>query len=307
MVEAHELTKHFGRVRAVDRVSFVVEGPGLVGVLGPNGAGKTTTLRLLTGYLGLTAGWARVAGHDVFEAPLEVKASVGYLPETPPLYPDLTVGEYLRFAAELRGVASSQVARRVGEVMARVGLGGWEQRRIARLSKGFRQRVGLAQALVHDPAVLVLDEPAAGLDPAQWQGVRAVIGELAEDRSVLLSSHLLADVETLCDRFVLLHEGRLVADGAAADLATAAGLPAWVELALDAPASDVSARLAGLAEVLQVERLEPGRYRIVGTDGAEPAIASLAGSEGWAVRRLVRHLPSLRDLFLALVEAPGGR
>jgi len=304
MIEARELTRRYGPVIAVDRLSFAVES-GVVGFLGPNGAGKTTTLRMLTGALSMTSGTAIVAGLDVFEHPVEVKARVGSLPETPPLYPELTIGEYLAFVARLRGVPASRRLSRVGEVMEKVGLRGWERRRIGGLSKGYRQRVGLAQAIVHDPPLLLLDEPTSGLDPAQLVSVRALITELAADRTVLLSTHVLSEVEALCDRVLLLHRGRLVGDGTVDSLAAGIGAGAWVELVLDDAAEAPAAAVAALACVERVTALESvgaeaWRLRIQGPAAVEPEVAALAAARGWRIRTIVRHRPRLEEVFLAL-------
>ena len=307
MIETHELTRHFGGTVAVDRVTTTVEGRGLVGFLGPNGAGKTTTMRMLTGFLPPTSGTARVAGYDVYDEPHEVKARVGYLPETPPLYPDLTVGEYLTFVAEIRGVPRAERQRRIGAVLEQTGLVGWERRRLGALSKGYRQRVGLAQAIVHDPAVLILDEPTSGLDPAQVVSVRALVRALAAERTVVLSTHVLAEVEALCDRILLVHKGTLVGDGTVDSLAERIGEGPWIELAVEAGSGrDLRAQISAIPLVSSVERLEGGhepldRYAVRGPPEAEPALAALAVREGLSLRRLVRHRASLETVFLALI------
>ncbi|MBW1877330.1 MAG: ABC transporter ATP-binding protein [Deltaproteobacteria bacterium] len=224
MIEARGLTRRFGTLTAVDGVDLCMDGRGVLGFLGPNGAGKTTTMRMLTGFLSMTAGSARVAGFDVFDQPLEVKARVGYLPEAPPLYPELTVRECLRFVARLHGLRGEVLRQRMDEVIARTGLEGMQRRLLGQLSRGFQQRVGLAQTLVHDPPVLLLDEPTTGLDPAQRAAIRDLIGELGRERTVLLSTHLLQDVEILCRRIAVIHQGRIVGDGTLAELAAAVGL-----------------------------------------------------------------------------------
>jgi ABC-2 type transport system ATP-binding protein len=290
----------------VDRLTTRVEDRGLVGFLGPNGAGKTTTMRMLTAFLPATSGRAVVAGYDVFEEPLQVKARVGYLPETPPLYPELTVGEYLRFVAEIRGVARGERLRAVGVAMEEVGLAGWERRRLAGLSKGYRQRVGLAQAILHRPKLLILDEPTSGLDPAQVVAVRRLIRQLATERTVVLSTHVLAEVEALCDRILLLSRGRLVGDGTVDQLAEQVSRGPWVELAVDRPDDDLCAAIAALPAVREVERIEVRRYRVRGGAEVEPALAELAAARGWAVRALVRHRASLEAVFLALVGGDPG-
>lgn len=316
MIETHELTRRFGTTLAVDRVTTNIGSRGLIGFLGPNGAGKTTTMRLLTAFLPPTSGTAKVAGYDVYDEPQQVKARVGYLPETPPLYPELTVGEYLSFVADIRGLSRADKPHRIGVVLEQTGLVGWERRKLAQLSKGYRQRVGLAQAIVHNPAVLILDEPTAGLDPAQVVAVRALIRALASERTVLLSTHVLAEVESLCDRILLVHGGALVGDGTVDTLAETIGLGPWVELAVDritGEERDLCALLATRPEVIQVERLsvertasgpegiEMDRYKIRGSPAVEPALAVLAGQQGWSVRRLIRHRASLEAVFLSLI------
>lgn len=305
MIETRELTRRFADTVAVDRVTTTVGDRGLVGFLGPNGAGKTTTMRMLTGFLPATSGSARVAGFDVLDEPLEVKARVGYLPEHPPLYGELTVGEYLRFAAEIRGVPSAKRLARVGEVLEQVGLVGWERKRLGTLSKGYRQRAGLAQAIVHDPKLLILDEPTAGLDPAQVVSVRELVRSLAAERTVVLSTHVLAEVEALCDRILLLHRGRLVGDGTVDALAEPLGKGPWVELAVDpvdgVPVVDLCPRIARIEAVSEVTRLDAHRYRVRGDDRVEPTLAALAAADGWPLRRLVRHRASLEDVFIALI------
>ncbi len=301
MIETRRLTRRFGAFTAVDKLDLSIAGHGLVGFLGPNGAGKTTTLRMLTGYLGMTEGSAIVAGFDVFERPLDVKARVGYQPETPPLHPELTVGEFLKYVAEIRGIPRGARLARVGEVMEQVGLVGWEGRLLAGLSKGYRQRVGLAQAILHRPPLLVLDEPTSGLDPVQLVGIRALISELAKDRTVLFSTHILSEVEAACDRVVMIAGGRLVGDGTVDELAGRVGAGPWLELVLDAGPEDASPALAGLPEVTLVRRLERDRYRVEGD--CAPAVLALAGRAGWTVRELARRRASLEQVFLSLAGA----
>jgi len=307
MIEARGLTRTFGQVVAVDGVDLLVDRCGIVGFLGPNGAGKTTTMRMLTGYLPMTDGTAIVAGYDVFEEPLAVKARVGYLPEHPPLYHELSVGEYLSFVAEIRGIARRQRLVRVGRAMERVGLQGMERRLTGELSKGYRQRVALAQALVHDPPVLILDEPTSGLDPAQLVGIRRLIRELADERVVVLSTHVLPEVELLCDRVVLIHRGRIVGDGTVDELADEVGAGPWVELALAGDPQGIEPLLAGLEEVSTLSRLEDrsgvARYALRGGPRVTEQVAALSAAQGWRVRALVPHRASLEQVFLALVEA----
>ena len=211
MIEVQHLTKRYGRFTAVDDVSFRVERGEILGFLGPNGAGKTTTMRILTGYMPATEGKAVVAGFDVFDQPIEAKRRTGYLPETPPLYPDMAVGEYLTFVAKIKGVPSAERRARVQTIMERTRIADMAKRACGKLSKGYRQRVGLAQALIHNPDVLILDEPTAGLDPKQIIETRQLIKELAGDHTIVLSTHILPEVAQTCQRVVIIAKGKVVA------------------------------------------------------------------------------------------------
>jgi ABC-2 type transport system ATP-binding protein len=257
-------------------------------------------MRILTGFLPATAGDARVAGFDVFDEPMEVKKRVGYLPESPPLYPELTVGDYLAFIAELRGFGGRERLLRAGAVMERVGLRGWERRILGSLSKGYRQRVGLAQALLHDPPVLILDEPTSGLDPAQNVGIRDLVRELAGTHTVILSTHILAEVEALCPRAVVINRGKLVAQGSLDELRALAPGGAWYHVEI----ADLDAKALG--EVDGVALVEPlggdgpwGSFRVRAREGADPrpAIAKL----GRPLRTLERRLPTLEEAFIGIV------
>jgi len=299
VIRTHQLTRRFGRRTAVDRVDLSVEGPGVVGLLGLNGAGKTTLMRMLTGYLAMTEGTAEVAGIDVFDEPMRARERVGYLPERPPLDPELTVGEFLRFVARIRGVERRRRVDAVGRWMERLGLGERENQRIDTLSKGFRQRVGLAQACLHDPPVLILDEPTSGLDPAQLVPLRRLVAELGADRLVLLSTHVLSEVDAMCRHVVVLHQGRIAGQGTAGELAEAAGVRPWVELVVRST-GDHRATLAAVDGVGAVERRDDGSYRVEGDD-IEPALARVAAP--WGIERMVRHDGTLSEAFLSLVGA----
>jgi ABC-2 type transport system ATP-binding protein len=212
MIEVESLTKRYGRATAVDGVSFRVEKGEILGFLGPNGAGKTTTMRILTCYLPPTGGTARVGGYDVFAQPMEVRRRVGYLPETPPLYPDMEVGEYLDFCAKIKGVTPREREAKVGAAIDKCRVGDVRTTLIGKLSKGYRQRVGLAQAILHNPDVLILDEPTAGLDPKQIIETRELIRGLGGDHTVILSTHILPEVQLTCGRVLIINEGRVVAE-----------------------------------------------------------------------------------------------
>ena len=223
MIEATNLSKRYGDIAAVDGVSFSIERGEVVGFLGPNGAGKTTTMRMLTGFLPPTNGSARICGHDIFEDPLAARRAVGYLPEMPPLYPEMTVASYVDYVARIKDVARVERRAKVERALERCGLADVSRRVIGTLSKGFRQRVGLAQAIVHEPPVLILDEPTVGLDPIQIGEIRQLIADLASgdgatQHTVILSTHILPEVEAICRRVVMINEGRKTVDAPLADL-----------------------------------------------------------------------------------------
>jgi ABC-2 type transport system ATP-binding protein len=213
MIEVRDLTKRYGDLVAVQGVSFTAATGQIVGFLGPNGAGKTTTMRMITGYLPASAGTAKVAGYDIFEQSAEVRKRIGYLPENPPLYNDMTTRSYLDFVGRIKGVPKRELGAAIDRVVDRCGLSAVYKRVLGHLSKGFRQRVGLAQALINEPAVLVLDEPTIGLDPRQIIDIRNLIRELAGDRTVILSTHILPEVAQLCEKVVIINEGRIAVEG----------------------------------------------------------------------------------------------
>ena len=224
MIEASGITKRYGDILAVDHVSFTAGAGDVVGFLGPNGAGKTTTMRILTGFLPATDGTAKIDGHDIFEDPLAARRAVGYLPESPPLYPEMDVQGYLHYVAKIKDVPRRQRVEAVDRAMQRCGLAEVRRRVIGALSKGFRQRVGIAQAIVHDPAVLILDEPTVGLDPIQIREIRALISNLAapaegaRGHTIVLSTHILAEVEAICRRVIIINRGKKVIDTSLAEL-----------------------------------------------------------------------------------------
>ena len=302
MIEAIHISKSYGPRPALQDVSFTVERGEVVGFLGPNGAGKSTTMRILTGFLPATAGEARICGFDVFDQPMEVKRRVGYLPESPPLYPEFSVGDYLAFIAELRGFYGMERTRRVGRVMERVGLAGWEQRVLGSLSKGYRQRVGLAQALIHEPEVLILDEPTSGLDPTQVQGMRDLMRDLASTRTVILSTHVLAEVEAICPRAMIIAGGRLRASGTIRELQQQAPGGVWYRLEI---AGADPREIGGLPGVTVVEPLGSAdgflQLRVRAARDPREALAQAAAARGWRLRALEERLPSLEEAFLGIV------
>ncbi len=250
MIEVESLTKRYGRATAVDGISFRVEKGEILGFLGPNGAGKTTTMRILTCYLPPTGGTARVGGYDVFSQPMEVRRRVGYLPESPPLYPDMEVREYLDFCAKIKGVAPKERAPRVGDAIEKCRVGDVRSTLIGKLSKGYRQRVGLAQAILHNPDVLILDEPTAGLDPKQIIETRELIRGLGGEHTVILSTHILPEVSMTCGRVVIINKGRVVAEDSPENLTRRLTGAGTLRLEIRGDESAVLEAVRGVAGVL---------------------------------------------------------
>jgi ABC-2 type transport system ATP-binding protein len=306
VIEVQHLTKRYGPVTAVDDVSFRAERGEILGFLGPNGAGKTTTMRILTGYMPATDGKAIVGGYDVHEQPIEAKRRTGYLPETPPLYPDMTVRDYLVFCASIKGVPRAERAGRVKNAMDRTRISDVAQRHCGKLSKGYRQRVGLAQALLHNPEVLILDEPTAGLDPKQIIETRQLIKQLGGDHTVILSTHILPEVSQTCNRVVIINKGRVVAVDSPDNLTSrlrgsetmfmqvdAGGADAKDVLKLVPGVTDVRlAETRGVVAVLEVES-ETGR-------DVRRELASAVVNRGWGLLELRPMRMSLEEIFLHL-------
>jgi len=269
MIQVRQLTKDYGATRAIDQLDFEVGKGEIIGFLGPNGAGKSTTMRILAGSLSATSGEALVDGVDVFRDPRRVKSRVGYLPEFPPLYTDMTVRGYLRFCARIK--RANQPAAAVERVIEQVGLRDVAGRLIDHLSKGFRQRVGIAQALVHKPAVLILDEPASGLDPAQRVEIRKLVKTLsAGETTVILSTHVLSEVESICDRVIIISLGQIVGQGSMEQLA---GSGTSVDLRVARPSADLVLELKCTPGVQAVEDLGEGRFRVVATHDVREEVA----------------------------------
>lgn len=275
MIEVEGLTKRYGGVAAIEDVSFSVAAGEVVGFLGPNGAGKSTTMRIIAGSLGASAGVARVGGFDVAEQPRKVQTLLGYAPEVPPVYGNMTVRDYVAFAGTLKGVSDVEAATKLA--IERVGLGSVAHRLIDNLSKGYRQRVGLAQALVHDPKVLVLDEPTSGLDPAQRVEIRKLIEELAQgDRTVILSTHVLAEIEAICDRVMIINKGRIVAQD---DLSRLGNPGRKVRVEVARRGAEVLAALGKIPGAVGVDE-EGGQYIVHGDSDLREAVAQVAGPFG---------------------------
>jgi ABC-2 type transport system ATP-binding protein len=306
VIEVQHLTKRYGRVTAVDDVSFRVERGEILGFLGPNGAGKTTTMRILTGYMPATEGKALVAGFDIFDQPIDAKRRTGYLPETPPLYPDMTVLEYLEFVAKIKGVAAPERKQRVNAVMERTRIGDMSKRLCSKLSKGYKQRVGLAQALIHNPDVLILDEPTAGLDPKQIIETRELVKELAGDHTVILSTHILPEVSQTCQRVVIINKGKVVAIDTPDNLTARLRGSETMYVQVDAAGADASralAAVAGVTHVAEADRregmvgyeIESGQGHDIRRDLARAVVTS-----GWGLLELRPLRMSLEDVFLSL-------
>ncbi len=304
MIEVQHLTKHYGPVTAVSDVTFRVERGEILGFLGPNGAGKTTTMRVITGYMPPTDGKVVVAGFDVFEQPIEAKRRTGYLPEVPPLYPDMTVREYLTFVARIKGVPAAERTSRVASVMKRVWVADMAERHCAKLSKGYRQRVGLAQAILHNPDVLVLDEPTAGLDPKQIIETRQLIKELAGSHTIVLSTHILPEVAQTCQRVVIINKGKVVAVDTPDNLTRRLRGAETMYLQIDAggaDATDALTRVAGVTGVHQADRhgdavgweVESVRGHDIRRD-----LANAVVTRGWGLLELRPLRMSLEEIFL---------
>jgi gliding motility-associated transport system ATP-binding protein len=306
VIEVQHLTKRYGRVTAVDDVSFRVERGEILGFLGPNGAGKTTTMRILTGYMPATEGKAIVAGFDVFDQPIEAKRRTGYLPETPPLYPDMSVVEYLDFVAKIKGVPASGRRDRVRGAMERTRVADMANRACSKLSKGYRQRVGLAQALIHNPDVLILDEPTAGLDPKQIIETRELIKGLAGDHTVILSTHILPEVSQTCQRVVIINNGRVVAIDTPDNLTARLRGNETLYVQVDANGGDAGSALSAIPGVI---RVAPADHRdgIMGFEvesehghDVRRDLARAIVSNGWGLLELRPMRMSLEEIFLSL-------
>jgi len=315
MIEVEGLTKNYGPTRAVDNVSFGVRRGEVLGFLGPNGAGKSTTMKMLTCFLAPTAGRAVVAGHDVFDDSLEVRKHVGYLPEDTPIYRDMTVVEFLQFAAELRGMEPGKIGGRIREIGQRCGLSDVAGKLVGELSKGYRQRVGLAQAMLHDPDIVILDEPTSGLDPNQIVEIRSLIKEIGREKTVILSTHILPEVQATCSRVVIISGGKLVADGTPDELrARERGGRYRVVVESNGVAKDaIRDRLASLAGVTRCEAItgEDGSHSFAIDAGSSSdlrkPIFRTAVDNRWTLLELAREAASLEDVFRNLTTGEEGK
>jgi ABC-2 type transport system ATP-binding protein len=306
MIEVEHLTKRYGPTLAVSDVSFDVQKGEILGFLGPNGAGKTTTMRVITGYLAPSEGRVRVAGYDVEEEALEAKRRTGYLPEAPPVYPDMTVQEYLAFVARIKGLARRELKARADEVSEKCAITDVQHRQIGKLSKGYRQRVGLAQALIHNPDVLILDEPTAGLDPKQIIETRELIKGLAGQHTIVLSTHILPEVSKTCQRVVVINTGKIVAVGTPDELTRRLQGYETVLITVEGPAADILERLQRVKGVNWVEPRESSDGRVtieVHSEKGQDVRAELARAvveSQWKLFELKPSGLSLEDIFLKL-------
>ena len=313
MITVENLTKRYPNKTAIDGVSFQVEKGEILGFLGPNGAGKTTTMRIITGYMPASEGTVRLDGFDVFEKPLEVRRRIGYLPENPPLYLEMSVTGYLRFVAKIKGVPKDKITAEVNRVMERVNITDVKDRIIAKLSKGYKQRVGLAQALLNDPPVLILDEPTIGLDPKQIQQIRELIKDLAGNHTVVLSTHILPEVEQTCHRVIIIDRGKIVAVDTPQNLRFQLQGAERVVMEIQGPAPEIAAQLKKTPGVVDVRTVAStdGRHRfqIEGELKKEirSDLARTVVQNGWGLYELQAATMSLEDIFLKLTTAEEDR
>ncbi len=306
MIDVQQVTRYYGRVKAVDNVSFQVEKGEILGFLGPNAAGKTTTMRILTTYLPATSGTAKVAGFDVHEQSMEVRKRIGYLPENPPVYPEMTVQSYLEFVAKIKGVDPKNRKKAVAEAMDKTGTNHVSQRIIKQLSKGYKQRVGLAQALVHNPEVLILDEPTIGLDPKQIIEVRQLIKSLAGTHTIILSTHILPEVSMTCERVVIIDKGKVVAEDTPENLTKKLTGSMRLHLLIKGKTDEVESRLSKVNGVQKVQKLHSSpmegvqEYVVDGAADSEirPLLAKTVIDNGWELYEMKPEGMSLEDVFL---------
>lgn len=308
MIKVENLTKRYAGVHALNDVSFEVQPGEIVGFLGPNGAGKSTTMRILTGFIPASSGRVQVAGFDVLEDSLEVRQRIGYMPENNPLYVDMRVNEYLRFRARLKGVPRAERRERLDEVLKLCGLTDVARRVIGQLSKGFRQRVGLADALLAEPDLLILDEPTIGLDPVQIRQVRQLIRDLGKRHTILLSSHILPEVEMTCNRVIIIHHGRILASDTPENLVRTLNAGGLIRVEVRGPGSEVQAKIRTLPGV-ESSDCKIGDDEIVHVSvqpkaGEDPreAIYKLVAANGWTLRELSRSRTTLEDIFVQVTR-----
>ncbi len=304
MIEVMNLTKRFGATVAVSDVSFSAQRGEVLGFLGPNGAGKTTTMRILTCYIGADEGTAQVAGYDIYDDPVEVRRRIGYLPESAPLYLYMEVTDSLNFIAQVRGIPKSKREQRIRAMVEMCGLEGVIQKDVGELSKGYRQRLGLAQTLIHDPDVLILDEPTSGLDPNQIIEIRELIKEIGREKTIILSTHILPEVSAICGRVLIIHQGKIVANGTPESLSGLASGEEMIRAGFRGPQEEIEAKLDQLEFVSDFKRVpaeDEGTcsYELKATKGTDATanIFQFAVDNGWILTELHRQTLSLEDVF----------
>jgi ABC-2 type transport system ATP-binding protein len=313
LITVENLTKRYAAKTAIDGMSFQVEKGEILGFLGPNGAGKTTTMRIITGYMPATDGSVRVDGFDVFDNPIDVRRRIGYLPENPPLYLEMDVVGYLRFVAKIKGVPKDKLNAEVARVMERVSITDVKERIIAKLSKGYKQRVGLAQALLNDPPILILDEPTIGLDPKQIHEVRQLIKDLAGSHTVVLSTHILPEVEQTCHRVIIINKGKIVAVDTPKNLRFQLQGAQQISIEVDGPVSEIMSKLKAMPGVVAVRTVADSddRHRLQVEGELQKDIrnelARMIVQNGWGLYELQSATMSLEDIFLELTTAEEAR
>jgi ABC-2 type transport system ATP-binding protein len=309
LITVENLAKRFATKTAIEGMSFQVEKGEILGFLGPNGAGKTTTMRIITGYMPASGGTVRVDGFDVFDKPLDVRRRIGYLPESPPLYLEMTVTGYLRFVAKIKGVPKDKLDQEVARVMERASIVDVKERIIAKLSKGYKQRVGIAQALLNDPPVLILDEPTIGLDPKQIHEVRELVKDLAGEHTVLLSTHILPEVEQTCHRVIIIDRGKIVAVDTPQNLRSQLQGAERITIEVQGPVSEILSKLRAMNGVVDVQKIADsnGHHRLQ-VEGElhkdiRSDLARVIVQNGWGLYELQSATMSLEDIFLKLTTA----
>ena len=311
MIEVENLTKYYGDFPAIENISFTVNKGEILGFLGPNAAGKTTTMRILTGFMPPTSGSVKIAGFDVVDQSLEMRRHIGYLPETVPLYTDMNVTEYLDFLGQLRGMDKQWRRRRISDVIGICRLGEYRSSLIGKLSKGFRQRVGIAQAILHEPEVLIMDEPTIGIDPIQVVETRNLIKGFGGDHTVILSTHILPEVSMVCERVIIIHEGQVVAMDRPENLSERLKGTERIEVDIRGPFAQVMTALRGIPgvqEVTRTDRGDVGIYNLETVSGADlrEQISNLGHERGWGLLRLQPIQMSLEEIFLRLTITESG-
>ncbi len=310
MIEVKDLTKDYGTRRAIDRLTFSVAKGDVVGFLGPNGAGKSTTMKIITGFMAPSSGTASVAGFDVFENPIEVKKRIGYLPETPPVYTDMYVRDYLRYVAALKQVEKSKIEKLVDSAIEKTNLGDVQKRLIHHLSKGFKQRVGIAQAIVADPEVLILDEPTVGLDPKQVAEIRDLIKALKGQHTIILSTHILPEVQATCEKIVIIHNGKIVAQDSIQNLATMEKGRSRLHIRLRKDVDDMKNILSDFSQVVSLQMGATHKEWLVDIDGGDEAVDAISSrlvNKGFGLLELSPSKLDLEDVFLKLTYGQAGR